>query len=289
MAEMKQPEGIKDTPFTGGALHDHVISLASLRYDGFYIDAHHSKQAKVTGCDYTSVVKTQWCKFLVHKVNNDVVVFESIRYRNHYLDCNHNKENGNHKILLTHSHNPPLKSSWAQWKIIGNDPAKIVIQSCRYGGHYFDAHHSKNLYATKGNPGNWAQFKVVMGSPMEGMTDGFKVIDAVTNDLDTPITNTVSLKVGVSSTKAESKEDTVKVGVEAEKNFGAGPIASGSIKVSVEWSGKWTSSSSDTWSQELTKTVEIPVPPKTTVRVLQLFASYGSFKIGSSHWKVEKV
>ena len=284
MAQQEEKIQEKTVKWGADALNGRIISLASLRGgdQGKYLDAHHEKKAKITGCNYTDVIFTNWLKFLVHKVNNNTIVLESIRYRNNYVDAHHSKV-----VHITHQNNPPLNANWAQWKIVGDDPANIKLESVRYKGSWLDAHHSGYARVTaSNNVGDWGKWRVVIGDPREGMSDADELVDDFTNESDTIVKHTFTYKVGMSKAKGKSSETTLAVGMEAQQNFGCPAFTSGSIKMSVNFSQTWSSSSNETWTEETTKSMEMNVEPGKTIRIYQIRGKYGPYKIGASKFRV---
>jgi len=304
----KEKEAVKDTPFSGAVLHGMIISIASQRYNGSYLEGYptpcciafiYNSNARVTECNYTDVPKTIWCKFLVHKLDGNTVAFESMRYRNHYLVIM--GPMGPHcwccdkAIELTHSPNPPANNEWGQWKIIGNDANNVMIESVQYPKHYLDVYHNgfgRFAAVTKCDsvPHNKLELKwsIKVGAPDTGMKDGWEVVDSVENKTSKEVVFKLTYKVGITSQKGWSQEDVTTVALEAAKNFGAGNFASASIKAKVEYSHKWSSSSSETWSKSKEIAFDLPVLPGKRVTVLQLTAYYGGCKIGSNNYKIEE-
>lgn len=109
------------------ALDGNIVVLKSLRYDGFYLDAHPSKIARVSECANQDLADSDWAKFIIHSVKDNVILLESLKFRSHYLDINTDKiadvnlTSGSvfQKIQFTFCPEPPLDGSWAQFRIFG--------------------------------------------------------------------------------------------------------------------------------------------------------------------------
>jgi len=277
----KQKEAVQ---WSGSVLHGMVISIASQRYDGSYLDAHHSYWCKVTGCEYNWVARRQWNKFLVHKVKGNVVVLESWRFRNYYVDAHHSGY-----VKLTKKNNPPTGSLWAQWRIQGDDPSDVRISSVRYQ-IVLEAPNSKwaKVTGSGGATGIWGKWKIHIGKPGSDFGDQWEEVDSLTNQTSKSIGWEVKYKVGITKQNGWSEQQTIAVGVEAQQNFGApgANFASASVKCSLNFQKQWSTTKSETWEESKETTLSMTVPPKKKWTVMQLVGQYGGTKIRADIRKI---
>ena len=147
----------------------------------------------------------------------------------------------------------------------------VNIKSRRYGG-YLDSWQHKEVKVTDGNPAeSWAQWRLA----------------SLRNDLDKPVSMTYKHGLGVSIQESSSTTYTTSLAMEMQKNFGAGPISLGHLKMSVSFSAQWHSSTSETWSENEEIIASVDVPPKQKVLVNQLKGRYGPLTVNSLHLQIE--
>ncbi|NIO19207.1 MAG: hypothetical protein GTN76_00250, partial [Candidatus Aenigmarchaeota archaeon] len=165
------------------ALDGSVIVVRSIRYKGSYIDAHHEKYVKVTGCPRSQLLDKDWSKFLVHYVRDNIICLESLRYRDQYLDMHHEQREGHHMIKITPCNFIPNDLPWALFSVWGEDLSNVGIRSERWTNRWLDAHHpefplGRFLMGTKHDPKTrpskpWGQFELMFSQPI---VDQYKTV-----------------------------------------------------------------------------------------------------------------
>ena len=145
----------------------------------------------------------------------------------------------------------------------------------------------EEVKVTDGDPAeSWAQWRLGIG-PGEGIVDGYELVASLRNDLDESVTMTYKHGLGISIQESSSTTYTTTLALEMQKNFGAGPLSLGHLKMSVSFSAQWHSSTSQTWSESEEISATVNVPAKTKVLVNQLKGSYGPLTVNSLHLQIE--
>lgn len=263
------------------ALDGSVIVVKSKRPGGLYIDAHHTKTVKVTGCRRSQLLDAVWSKFVVHYVRDNIICLESLRYRDHYLDTTHHKQlDGRHIIKITPNNDIPKDLPWALFSVWGEDLSNVGIRSERWTNRWLDAHHSGFLRGTKHDPETrpskpWGQFELMFSQPI---MDQYETVVSEKNSSTEEVLFSYTYKLGMSRTDGKSVENAVTLNLEAQKNF-----AVGSVKFGAQYSTKWSESSSSTFSAATEITTEVKIPPGKTATIKQLRAKYGPLRVESNH------
>lgn len=278
-------------------LDGRVVVIESLRNAGHFIDAHDSKTAKVSGCPQSELVETVWCKFKIHYVVGDVggswglIVLESLRYPNHYLDMHTSKHGDSHHVKITKAVNPPKDQTWAQFIVFGTNLENVALRSERWTNRWLDSHDSGFLLGTMSGENNppsatWGRFKFRFSAEMSVTKDEVSRLDNNTNN---EVIMEYTYKKGVSTTTGSTFTKSLGFKVEAEKNFGTGAFASGSVKFGASTNLEWSKSLSENITEEQVISVKPTVKAKTRLIIYQVRGSYGpNVTIGSNIIIVEE-
>jgi len=277
-------------------LHGRVVLIESLRNAGHFIDAHESSRAKVTGCPQSELVQTVWSKFIVHYVGTydsikgwdnemGLIVLESLRFRDHYLDMHDSKYGVSHHVNLTKAMVTPKDQTWAQFSVVGTNLDNVALRSEKWTNRWLDSHTSGFLLGTMSGEYNppsatWGRFKFRFSAEISVTSNEVARLE---NFTDAPVKKTYEYKKGVSTSTSSTFTKTLEFKVEAEKNFGAGAFASGSVKFGASTNLQWSDNLSQNITEEQVVKIEVDVPAKTRYVISQVRGSYGpNVRIGST-------
>jgi hypothetical protein len=261
-------------------LNGSVVVFESLRYDGRFIDAHDSKIAKITGCYRSDLPEVEWTKFIIHHIQDNIVCLESLRYRDHYLDMNDEKSafDDRNLVKITSSYDIPTEQSWARFSVWGDNCGKVGIRSERWTDRWLDAHESGNLLGTLNSPDSlppepWGHFKLGFSALVKERWENIQTVDNRDNSNKSVVE--YSRTEGVSKTNTESSQFSVGIFTELERNLKVPMFQSGPLTLGAQFSGQWSSTTSETFSSSTTRKYKIEVAPGKIVEIRQLIADYG--------------
>jgi len=257
-----------------------IVQIESKRYGGHFIDSHHSRVAKCTGCSPSYRQAANWSKWKIRSRGGDDVSFESVRFPDHFLDMNTDKDEGNRHVQRITKSMTGQPESWGIFRIHG-DLSNCMIQSMRWNDRWLDCHDTKKLLGTSSsNPPSgqpWASWQI---APPAEIHDSWEEVNAVSNDGDTvTMKATFTYTKGISNTSSSSFQFGMEQSIEVEANFEIPAFTSGSVKVGAKFSQNWENSSSETFTQGRELSLEVECPPKTKIILEQLIGTYGIWKV----------
>ena len=252
---------------TASDYYDQVVYIESLRYRAHWLDSYRNGEAKFTEYPQSNVINAVWAKWILRKGPNSTILLESVRYPNNYLDA----QSGTCRVTYS---TYPYDDDWALWYLedIGN--GNVSFRSKRYPDSRLDAHGSGEARVTKGS-GDWSTFKIYQPTVEERKVLIFTYDNSKGT---TPVQTEYTEEVGISMTESTSVSVTAEISLEIQKAF---------VSAKVSLSSTWSSSSSTTWNQSITKKVSVEVAPNTIKKIYQLTGFYGEdanqFQVKSSH------
>ena len=241
--------------------YNQVIYIETLRYRGHWLDAHHSRQARFTPAPERDLIGKIWAKWIVRRGPGGAIALESVRYRHHYLDAHHSRI-----CRVTYSVYPS-GSDWALWYMERRGDGAMELRSKRYSNSRLDAYHAHRYAKVTSGSGYWSRLRIYQPHISER-----KALISVFNNRwgNTPVTHTFKETIGISKSTSTSISITSEVGAEIKGMFTA--------KLSTTWSH----TSSQTWSTQVEKSIQVQVLPGYVKRIYQLQGNYGPFQISSS-------
>ena len=210
----------------------------------------------------------------------DRVVIESVQFRNHYLGA-HTTHDHKHVSHVRYSAYP-YDEEWALWYLEdeGSGDGNASFLSKRYDNSdpkekYRINSKSTHARLNKGS-GAWSIFKIYQPT----VEDRKELLFSYDNTKGTtPVETEYTEQTGISKTNTTTESTTVttQMGVEIESVFNA----------KASFSDTWSTSTSATWSSQVTKKVSVEVPPGTIKKIYQLTGYYGEgrnkYRVASNH------
>ena len=252
--------------------YNQVIYIESVRYRAHWLDAHHSGEAHFTESPQSDVIDAIWSKWIVKKGPGSSILLESMRYRNRYLDAHHSET-----CRVTYSAYP-YDDDWALWYLEEIEDGNVSFRSKRYSGSRLDSNHSGKAHVTNGS-GKWSTFKIYQPTVLDRKELLFSYDNTHgTTAVDHSYTETF----GISKTKNTSLSVTIttEMGIEIESAFST-------FRATMTISSAWSTSKSETWSSEKSRTVTVQVAPGTVKKIYQLTGYYGEgdnqYRVASNH------
>jgi len=257
-----------------------IVQIESNRFRGRFIDANPSKIALVTGCPRSKRPYEVWTRWIVHHRYGNVVSLESVRYPDRYLDMNTGTYWGRKRALVTHCDNLP--PDWGKFDVIGSlDNCRF--RSERWKNRWLDAHPSKYLLGNKSEsfPEQlWASWRIVL--PCE-INETWQQVDRFQNKTSAEAKTVFTVTKGMVKTVSSSLTKGFEISTEMQKNFGVGSFASGSLKFGAKFHATWMNMRSTAWTETNQLSIEVVVPPHSTIKLEQLVGQYGVCTINGDH------
>ena len=242
--------------------YEQVIYIESLHYRGRWLDAR-GDWVKFTEVPERELIGKNWAKWIVHSAPGGTITLESV-YKSHCYLFAHDYRKAS--ILYTSYPNAKIRCLWYMDK---RSDGAMELRSERFSStnSHLDAHHTFEAYITEGS-GYWSRMRIYQPETSE-MNKLIAVYD--NSNGNTKVTHTFTERIGISKTTSTSISITAEVGLEIKKVFTA--------KLSTTWSY----STSQTWSKEVEKTVQVDVLPGYVKRIYQRKGFYGPFEVSSNY------